>query len=154
MDLVQNHSFGKNITTFKMHTEKLKFCLSLYTKLHNRKVVQDAIDKCQFFISDLFLPFLYQQLQLHIKDKTTLNLILNVFKQHKTPFEPFSTEIRRFNIFRSDSIYVDPIQYEISKKNVKEFITETCKQQVICQPVYGTCIPIHKTLKVFFEFFV
>lgn len=98
MDLIKNHEFGEKITSLRMHKEKLKFCLSLYTNFHNRKTVQDAIEKFEFFLSKLYLPFIMQQIETILQDGNVLKTIQTIFKENEKPFANFSTETKRFNV--------------------------------------------------------
>lgn len=149
MNTIKNYSFGTNISSLKMHREKLKFCLSLHNKHSIRSSVQDIIDKYSFFISELFIPYLTVELQKVVKDKNTLALITNILDKNKNPFSNYSTESRRFNVFRTDSIYVDPDEFQIGDKNVKTLIQDV--GSVIPAQVFATFIPLKRTLKSFFE---
>lgn len=149
MNLIDNHSFGDSVNRIYLHREKLKFCLSLHNKYAIRNCVQEVVSKIDFFIAKLFVPFLDNEIKKAVDEKCYYK-VKHILNDNKCQFEEFSTEKRRLNVFKKDSIYIDPIQFKIGEENVKKLISD---DDFIIElfPVHAVRIPLSYSLKVLFE---
>ncbi|KAJ8686087.1 hypothetical protein QAD02_021881 [Eretmocerus hayati] len=146
---LQSGSFGVGAAGHAFHRGKMTFCLMLHHLIPVRSYVGNVIEQCDDFTSELLVPRILEELRTAL-DSRTYSIVENIIEGHKKPFELFSTEKKRFNIFRTDCVYVDPELFRIGQKSVRTLISESCKGITI-EPVYATRIPLIRALETFFQ---
>ncbi|KAJ8676810.1 hypothetical protein QAD02_012597 [Eretmocerus hayati] len=143
-------SFGANVTRNEYHRGKIKFCLLLHHLIPVRSYVGDVIEQCDNFISDLLIPRILEDLKRNI-DPRQFSLVKHIIDGFRQPFHAFSTEKKRFAIFREESILVDPESFKIGEKAIQKFMPGSTTASLTFEPVFAIHIPLIRSLQIFFQ---
>ena len=126
----------------------LIFTLSLYNNpLLSRKVVDYVIQQFSNLIDNTFIPFIQHQVQTKVLDMQSRSKMQFILEESKGLFQNYSSEHNRFQLYKS--FYVPPELFELGKTNV--FVNTEKTAEVVEKIIYGTHIPLKKTLEVFFS---
>lgn len=142
------YNFGNSSRT-KLDRDMFKFTLKLYNNpLLSRKAVDDIINNLNDFISDSFIPFVQNRVEVELKpkvDKTAYYSTQNILESSKNMFNKFSSEHLRFKLYEQESLYVPPETFAIGE--VPFYDIDETNVQVLMKTVYATYISLIKTLK-------
>lgn len=147
-------------SSINLENELLKLTLYLYSNpVIPRNVVQIVMEAVTNFFSEAYLNYMQQQIQLK---STTLHLrfaecVFDIMKSTKSVFEKFSTEHRRFSVYKEKGLMIDPIRLTIGT-NVKfpleyqdEFSSKIDIDDTSKNYVTAEYIPLKWSLKALLE---
>lgn len=154
MNFLQNHDLNNFLQPIEIQREILRFSLHLHSLSYlPNSGVDNIIHSVDNFISQMFLPYLSQCMNLQLKDlvsKNVLNQIYFILNQNKNHFKNFSTTHLRYKQYKQNSVYIDPIEYQIGEETAVQ-LNEFEEYSNISKPVTIVHIPIPHTLKVVLE---
>ncbi|XP_043469502.1 uncharacterized protein LOC122503625 [Leptopilina heterotoma] len=134
--------------------EMLKFTLKLYNNpLLSRKAVGEIIETFDDFISELFIPFLQSEIKsnlAHLQHEQSFKQVQFILENNKHTFNEFSTEHRRFKLYKDQSFYIEPEEIEIGEEAI-HVIKDPENIEVKMKKVYAAHVPLKKTLENFFK---
>ncbi|KAJ8684955.1 hypothetical protein QAD02_020748 [Eretmocerus hayati] len=84
-------------------------------------------------------------------DLREFSLLKHIIDGSRQPFEAFSTEKKRFAIFREESILNDPEQFKIGERAIQKFLPGATRASLTFEPVFAVHIPLMRSLQIFFQ---
>ena len=149
MEFLKHGRFGDPINRTKMHRELIKLTLALYKNLPARNNVQEVLELFQSFVSSFFVPFLIQEMSVNVVDRNSFLKAKRILDENKFPFRNFLSEYDRFNIYRHESVFIDPIEFEIKNKDLVLF--DSTPMLKTPNTSFGSYISVYHSLKFLFE---
>lgn len=143
---------SNNVEKLDLNEDILKLSLCLYNIPGvARNGVQMIINEFSNFISESFIPSLEKQMNSNIDltvDESTKQM-QKILQKNRRPFEPISTEYKRFKLYGKTGYFHLPQDFIIGHTSVEKnqsglVITEL-------DEVNAVYIPLKSTLKLFFE---
>ncbi|KAJ8675949.1 hypothetical protein QAD02_011735 [Eretmocerus hayati] len=154
MDFLKNVNKIPYMCHQNVYKEIMKFTLYLYSELDtSRDGIDKIINSIHNFIADLFIPFLQQQMKDELGRRNAspelAGLVHVILNENKYVFKAFLTEYNRFKIYENESVYVEPIKFDLKRPcaSVNEDEIECSKKN--CDTAIH--IPLKRTLGIFLQ---
>lgn len=132
----------------------LKFTLKLYNNpLLSRKAVDEIITTFDDFLSNLFIPFVQEEIKTnlsHLQHEESIHQVQFILENSKHFFNHYSTEHFRFKFYQEESFFIPPESFEIGEEAVHDNRNPQ-KVDIKIKKVYGAHVPLQKTLETFFS---
>ena len=150
MEFTQSFNNTGKMTKKDLDREMVKFTLSLYNNPHlSRKGVDDVLKIFMNFVSELFVPFIQNQMETELKPlghEPSYFKAKFIMEKNKNLFQKFSTEHSRLKIYEQESLYIPPQLFEIGEEPI--FVIVDCESiKVEMQSRYAAYVPLEDTLK-------
>lgn len=149
------NNFSKiRIDKKKLDYEMMKFTLSLYENpMMSNDDVQFVFEKFDNFLSNLFIPFIQNQIELKLRQSLNDDNYLKVqfiLEDSKSIFFKFSSEYRRLQEYQTNSIYIPPVVFPIGS-SLSYHRDDLSNLTVTNANLYAVHIPLKPTLENFFS---